>query len=142
MSLFDGGRQRRFVEDAGYVRVSAGLEQHLQYAREKARTGTDSGSPPRHETASMAIVEGGYKLIHNTERAQGSPEYELFDHRKDPLDLHDVAAEHPDVVAHLARELAAWQKAAEAARLEPDTDAEKALSKEELERPRALGYVQ
>ena len=123
----------------GTVRAASGSRPAVS---EKARTASGTGAPPPHDTASVAIIEGGYKLIHNLQRAKGSPEYELFDHRKDPLDLHDVSAEHPDVVARLTRELAAWQKAAEAARLKPDTDADKALSKEELERLRALGYIQ
>jgi arylsulfatase len=90
----------------------------------------------------VAIVEGGYKLVHNSERPAGFPEYQLFDHRSDPLDLHDVAAQHPDVVARLQQRLLAWQRAAEAGRLKPDTDAGTALSREELERLRALGYIQ
>jgi hypothetical protein len=109
---------------------------------EKARTASGTGAPPPHDTASVAIIDGGYKLIHNLERAEGSPEYELFDHRKDPLDLHDVSAEHPDVVKRLIRELEAWKRTVETARLKPDTDADKALSKEELARLRALGYIQ
>jgi hypothetical protein len=123
----------------GAVRAAAGGWPALS---EKARTAEGSGAPAPHETASVAIVEGPFKLVHHTERAAGSPEYQLFDHRTDPLDLQDVAAKRPDVVARLARDLAAWQRTAEAARLKPDTDAEKALSKEELERLRALGYIQ
>jgi hypothetical protein len=53
-----------------------------------------------------------------------------------------VAAEHPEVVARLVRDLDAWRKTAEAARLKPDSEAEKGMSKEELERLRALGYIQ
>jgi arylsulfatase A-like enzyme len=109
---------------------------------EKAKTALDSGSPPPHETASVAIVDGAYKLVHHLERAAGTPEYQLFEHGKDPLDLRDVAAEHPEVVARLVRDLDAWRKTAEAARLRPDSEAEKGMSKEELERLRALGYIQ
>jgi hypothetical protein len=72
----------------------------------------------------------------------GGPEFELFDHRKDPLNLHDVAPAHPDVVARLARELEAWRKMAAAARLKPDAALSREVSAEELERLRALGYVQ
>ena len=42
----------------------------------------------------------------------------------------------------LKRELVAWRRSAEAARLKPDSDTEKALSRDELERLRALGYIQ
>ena len=47
------------------------------------------------------------------------------------------------MVARLTRELDGLaEDGRAAARLKPDTDAAKALSKEELERLRALGYVQ
>jgi hypothetical protein len=58
------------------------------------------------------------------------------------LDAHDVASSHPDDVARLAKTLEGWRKMAAAARLKPDTEAAKNLSKEELERLRSLGYIQ
>jgi arylsulfatase len=108
---------------------------------EKAET-KDMGGPPPRETASQAIIDGGWKLIHNTRRPDGKPEFELFDHAKDPLDAHDIAAAHPDEVARLTKMLEAWRGMAKAARLKPDTEAAKSLSKEELERLRSLGYIQ
>jgi arylsulfatase A-like enzyme len=108
---------------------------------EKAVT-VDGGSPPPRDTESVSVVFQGYKLIHNTKRPAGRPEFELFDHRKDPLDRTDVAAQHPEVVERLRRELDAWRKTVGAAKLKPDAEAGQALSKEELERLRALGYVQ
>jgi arylsulfatase A-like enzyme len=108
---------------------------------EKAVT-EDKGSPPPRDTASTAIVSRGFKLIHNTKRPEGRPEFELYDHRADPLDLRDVAAEHPDVVGRLAKELAAWKQLAERARLKGDAAGAAELSPEELERLRALGYIQ
>jgi hypothetical protein len=42
-------------------------------------------------------------------------------------------------VAGLAKVLQAWRRMAQAARLKPDTEAAKNLSKEELERLRSLG---
>jgi len=108
---------------------------------EKGRTLPRSEAPPPHETAAQAIVDDGYKLIQNVERPAGTPEFELFDHRSDPLDLHDVSAQHPEVVARLRRELEAWREAAEAARLKPDAETAATLGKEQLERLRALGYI-
>lgn len=65
----------------------------------------------------------------------------LFDRINDPAEAHDVAAEHPDVVAKLERQLAAELEAAEAAS-EIFTSAEAMnLTEAELERLRALGYV-
>jgi hypothetical protein len=42
----------------------------------------------------------------------------------------------------LTRELKNWRRAAEAARLKSDAEGAQALSKEELERLRSLGYIQ
>ena len=109
---------------------------------EKAETHEVGGAPPPRDTESVAIVWGGFKLIHNLKRPRGGPEFELFDHGKDPLDRTDLAAKHPEIVDRLAKELAAWRKMAEAARLKPDTEAAASLKSEDLERLRALGYIQ
>jgi arylsulfatase A-like enzyme len=108
---------------------------------EKAETRAAGGPPPR-DTASEAVIVGGWKLIHNTKRPDGKPEFELYDHAKDPLDAHDVAAAHPDEVARLAKTLEGWRKMVTAARLKPDAETSKGLSKEELERLKSLGYIQ
>ena len=99
-----------------------------------AFSGVDTGR------ACLSIVDNGWKLIHNTEGRSDLPEYELYDHRSDPLNLVDVAAQHPDVVERLNLKLASWHEEALAARVEPEADAE--LSPEELNQLRALGYVQ
>jgi len=108
---------------------------------EKAET-KDAGGPPPRDTAAEAVVLGGWKLIHNTKRPEGKPEFELYDHAKDPLDAHDVAAAHPEEVARLAKTLDAWRRMVTAARLKPDSEANQNLSKEELERLKSLGYIQ
>jgi arylsulfatase A-like enzyme len=109
---------------------------------EKAQTAKGTGAPPPHDTASQAIVWDGYKLIENSVRKPGTPELELFDHRRDPLNRRDLAKERPELVERLQKELRAWRKVAEAARLKPDAEAAKSLSADELERLRALGYIQ
>lgn len=92
------------------------------------------------EAASYVIVADGWKLIRNTERPVDRPEYELFDYDDDPLDQNDVASDHPDVVELLAGELDMWLESALAARVEEgSTDS---MSAEELEKLRALGYIQ
>ena len=107
----------------------------------KAATRDIFGPPPR-ENESMAVWSEGWKLIHNVERPDGSPEFELYDFRKDPLDRHDVAARHPDVVRKLAGLLAGWRRQAESRRLPSDAEAARSLGSEELERLRSLGYIQ
>ena len=108
---------------------------------EKAET-KEFGAPPPRDTAAEAIVVGNWKLIHNTKRPDGKAEFELYDHAKDPLDAHDVAATHPEEVARLSKMLQAWRRMAAAARLKPDTETSQTMSKEDLERLRSLGYIQ
>jgi arylsulfatase A-like enzyme len=91
---------------------------------------------------SYAISLDGWKLAHHMARPADRPAFELFDRKKDPLDTTDLAAQHPDVVARLTRDLEAWRKMALGARLKPDSAVAATVSGEELERLRALGYVQ
>ena len=74
-------------------------------------------------------------------RDEGEPEYELYDHKRDPLNLIDVAQDHPGVVERLTTELARWQRRSEAARLPADDELGDVLSADELERLRSLGYL-
>ena len=108
---------------------------------EKNRTYEPVGAPPPMDTESFAVVEDGWKLVHNTVRPRGGPEVELYDVRSDPFDQHDVAARHPEVVARLRQRLAAWHSRAVAARRPPEA-ATANLSPEEIERLRSLGYLQ
>ncbi|HEV8629872.1 MAG TPA: sulfatase [Thermoanaerobaculia bacterium] len=108
---------------------------------EKNRTFEPVGAPPPLDTETFTVVDGDWKLVHNTVRPRGGPEFELYATRWDPYDQRDMAAEHPEVVARLAQELADWHAKALAAR-HPAEAATARLAPEELERLRALGYVQ
>jgi arylsulfatase/arylsulfatase A len=99
-------------------------------------------TPGDRTSNSTAIVWEGWKLIHNTERPEGKPEYELFDHRNDPWSLEDVAEEHPEKVQELAELLESWRRWVAAERLPTDAELTEGVSSEELERLRSLGYVQ
>ncbi len=90
----------------------------------------------------FSIILDGWKLIHNVERSEGHPEYELYDHGKDPLDQKDLASENPEIVERLAEQLDRWHEWALAARLPSDAETTEGLPAEELERLRSLGYVQ
>jgi len=94
-----------------------------------------------HKLESRAMVYEGWKLIHNVSRPEGWPEYELYDHRQDPLNLKDVAAEHQEIVERMARELESWHETALEARLETE-ESTVDLSQEEIEKLRSLGYLQ
>ena len=91
---------------------------------------------------STAIVWDGWKLVHNTERPSGHPEFELFDHANDPWSRVDVADEHPDKVEELAGHLESWRLWVAAQALPTDAELTQGISGEELERLRSLGYVQ
>jgi arylsulfatase A-like enzyme len=69
------------------------------------------------------------------------PEYELYDHAEDPLNLTDLASQHPEKVKELAEQLARWREKAEAEKLASDAEMAAQASPEELERLRALGYL-
>lgn len=90
----------------------------------------------------FSIIVDGYKLIHNVERPDGFPEYELYDHREDPLDQNDIASEHPEIVERLSELLGDWHGWALANELPSDEEATQGLDSAELERLRSLGYVQ
>ena len=61
----------------------------------------------------------GWKLIHNPQAPCDFPELELYNHREDPLNHKDLAAELPELVEPLLEKLGAWRASAEAARLTP-----------------------
>ena len=82
-----------------------------------------------------------WKLVHNTVRKDPTPEFELFDWTKDSLDQHNLVEAHPEVVKRLAAELAAWKEQALAAKLPPDSNLEKSMSRQDLQRLRSLGYI-
>ena len=106
---------------------------------EKALT-PKSGGPKPYDTESYAMVYDGWKLIHHTKRSEGAPEFELFDHKKDPLNRQNVADQHPDVVQRLTPKLEERRKMAIAAALPANSSTK--MSPEEMQRLRGLGYIQ
>ena len=100
---------------------------------------TEAGADDHH--ASYALVLDGWRLIHNVTRDEGEPEFELYDHRRDPLNLTDVARDHPEVVEQLTTELARWRRRSEAAMLPSDDELGDVLSADELKRLRSLDYL-
>ena len=107
---------------------------------EKAPT-TGSAAPPPNDTESYAVIDEDWLLIHNRARADGTPEFELYDMTTDPLNSTNVADGQTDVVERLGRELDRWHRIAEQARLPDDAEATAGLSQEQLERLRSLGYI-
>ena len=66
--------------------------------------------PVRYHNCSVRAQH--WKLVHGTgfgtETFQGPLKLELFNMDTDPWEMHDVAAEHPDIVADLKRRYDAW----------------------------------
>ena len=106
---------------------------------ERRFSGFDKPEPDDIESFSM--VEGGFRLVHNVTRPDGHPEYELYDHVQDPLNLENVADKMPERVKAMARVLAGWVEWASSKRIGDETTAEEALSPEEREALEALGYT-
>lgn len=140
----DGMQGRSFaslVGSAGAGGTPPAWRRRPAIAQKAITSPAKGGAPPPHETESFAIMDGQWKLVRHTARPRGGPEFELYDFVKDPLDTTDVAAQHPDVVARLAKALDGWKQMAESARLKPDAETTKNLSPEQLQRLRSLGYV-
>jgi arylsulfatase A-like enzyme len=96
---------------------------------------------PERDFASVALIADGFKLIHNEPAVRGRAEYELYDHRADPLNLRDLATERPEKVQELVRLLEEWRADAIAARLD-DAVVTEGMDDAELEKLRSLGYLQ
>ncbi len=126
-----GGSLAEAAEALGWKRQPA--------VTEKAKT-LQAGGPPPRDTESHGIVHDGWKLVHHSIRSDGGPEFELYNHRDDPLDLRDVAGEHPEIVERLKERLDDWRKMVAAAQL-PESMSSENLSPEELKRLRSLGYI-
>ena len=90
---------------------------------------------------SYAIIAEGWKLIHNVDNLpEGWPEYELFNHVDDPLNLHNVADANADLVQRLAAQLAEIREWTTAAKLS-DEGMTEGMDAADLGRLRALGYI-
>ena len=105
------------------------------------KAATDNSVPPPRLTEAYAYLTDDWKLVYHVHREQGRTTLELFDRRNDPTDAHDLAAEHPDVVARLRDGLIDWQQASLGVVLPSDDETSDVLGSDELVRMRALGYV-
>lgn len=109
---------------------------------ERANTGEENQAPPPYNYEAYSVIFGHWKLIHNVLPQQGQPEFELFDRTTDPYDHKNVAASHPEIVQKLSREINLWKQHAEAVKLKSDSESTQNMTTEEIERMRALGYIQ
>jgi arylsulfatase A-like enzyme len=121
--------------------VAQALGWHPQPAFTEKGKSADAGGPPPRELESYGVVFDGWKLVHNVQRGPGVPEFELYNHVDDPLDLKDVAGGHPDVVARLKGQLEQWRKMVEKNKL-PTGGVSEGMYSKDLDRLRSLGYIQ
>ena len=122
-------------EGAKEVAAALGWESRPAVTEEHGRDAEDD-----KDDESYALVFEGWKLIHNV-KTKDKPEFELFDHRADPLDATNVAEQHPDRIKELEAKLAAWREMVTEAKL-PDDESTEGMSSEEITRLRSLGYIQ
>ena len=98
-----------------------------------------SDTPNQRERV-RAMRVGGWKLV----RAAGG-RVELFDPSTDPLDLHDLAAERPDVAAQLAASLEDWvgrlERSAPQLHAVPQPEGSASMREAQLEQLKRLGYL-
>lgn len=59
-----------------------------------------------NQSPMLAIREGNWKLLMNPDRSR----VELYEIPKDPSELNNLAAQNPQVVERLSKELLAWQR--------------------------------
>jgi arylsulfatase A-like enzyme len=114
---------------------------HPQPAVTERAFSNEAGGPPPRGVESYGIVFDVWKLVHNARRTPGMPEFELYNHLEDPLNKHDVAAKHPEVVARLRDRLVAWRQMVSKTKI-PNGAAQDGMSSKDLERLRSLGYIQ
>ncbi|MES1245190.1 MAG: sulfatase [Acidobacteriota bacterium] len=99
-------------------------------------------SPAPRARETFSVIHEGWKLVWNVQRtALQEKEFELYDHRRDPGDTRNLAAQHPDVVQRLSKLITGWKQDSLRKRLPPDDVAGRDLRPEERERLRALGYI-
>jgi len=104
---------------------------------------SNGGVPGDKRVFGYSVIDGGFKLVHNIFVADGLdiPEYQLFDHARDPLDQDDIAVGNPAEVERLTRLLGDWMDYTEAAGLPDSVSAIEGLDPSELRRLCSLGYI-
>jgi arylsulfatase A-like enzyme len=138
LPLIAGYLGGRSVDEALAAAAELGWETRPAVTEEHKRLITDEYEE-RNDDESYAVVFEGWKLIHNVQ-TNYKPEFELFDHRTDPLDANNLAVANPEIVEKLKTELAYWRREVTDAALPEDSS--EGMSSAELDKLRSLGYIQ
>lgn len=126
--------------EGGDVLASAAEKGWFPEAAVTEKNAHPDGENPK-EFESYGLIANGWKIIHNVKGRGDKPEYELYDHAADPKDLSDVASSNPDMLDKLKVELQTWHNMVEQNQLPNDASPE-AMTPDEAERLRSLGYIQ
>jgi len=142
------------IDAAATLLELAGIDPPATYEGQSLRpliegAGGDSAPPfvfmesGYHEPTQLAVRREQWKLIHHRagEDRTRRGEFELYDVIEDPHELHDLSAEHPDVVQRLSLVLDAWYSGGPRWDRGEEVDLE-TLDPAEVEMLRSLGYVQ
>ncbi len=107
----------------------------------RVERGYDYPTDPPRGDLNLAAVEGSWKAIWDADNDR----LELYDLAADPAELHDRSADEPERAARLGAVLRSWLAARPSLATPPGEDGapsvHQALDDEDLERLRALGYI-
>ena len=102
----------------------------------------NAGFVPENHVDSVALIEGRWKLIYRPNgEAAGLNRAELYEHRSDPGDTKNVAAQNPQQVAQMTTEIGQWMEKQKRVRNALGRGAKATFDPETLEKLRSLGYL-
>ena len=128
------------TQAGGDVLASAAQKGWAPEAAVTEKKSHPDGENPK-DFESYGLIAHGFKIVHNVKGRGEKPEFELYDHAADPKDLNDVAAANPDMLEKLKTELQSWHNMVQQNQLPTDASPE-AMSPDEADRLRSLGYIQ
>lgn len=74
----------------------------------------------------LAVITEDWKIVSETAGRGGHEPWRLYDMRADPLERHDLAAQHPDIVKTMAQQWQQWADRVDARANSNDADDSKA----------------
>ena len=128
------------TQEGGDVLASAAQKGWAPEAAVTEKNSHPDGENPK-DFESYGLIAHGFKIVHNVKGRGEKPEFELYDHAADPKDLNDIAAANPDMLEKLKTELQTWHNMVQQNQLPTDASPE-AMSPDEADRLRSLGYIQ
>ena len=119
--------------------IALGWDRRPAFSERKRIPSRDERAPD--DVDQYSVIFDGWKLVRNVDPPEGTAEFELYNHAEDPINLDDLATDHPERVEQLKQQLTDRLRYLEARALPSDEDAVEGMSPEELQRLRSLGYL-